>query len=177
MAHYVDNKRLLAELIKRRAECAEAEAKGLPKPRVSEYIGECILKTSTRLFLKPNFIRLHLYKEAMILDGIETCLRRVDNFDPERSSNPFAYFTQIIYNAFLYRIRKEKRQWQIKQKLISEMPFDAYDIQSQDEDNEYTNNYVEWLRSIQDTNSNPVADVPDKPQKKAKATSNLSEFL
>jgi hypothetical protein len=54
----------------------------------------------------------------MISDGIENCLHYIHNFNPEKSSNPFAYFTQIIYYAFIRRIQKEKKQLYIKYKSM-----------------------------------------------------------
>jgi DNA-directed RNA polymerase specialized sigma24 family protein len=59
-----------------------------------------------------------MYKDDMICDGIENCIQYIDNFNPEKSKNPFAYFTQIVYYAFLRRIAKEKRQMDIKDKII-----------------------------------------------------------
>ena len=81
------------------------------------YVGDCFLKIATHLSYKPNFVN-YPFREDMICDGIENCLQYIDNFDPEKSSNPFAYFTQIIYYAFLRRIQKEKKQLEIKQKII-----------------------------------------------------------
>ena len=46
------------------------------------------------------------------------------NFNPEKSQNPFAYFTQIIHYAFLRRIQKEKKQLDIKSKIIERTGFD-----------------------------------------------------
>jgi len=54
----------------------------------------------------------------MICDGIENCVQYIHNFDPEKSQNPFAYFTQIIHYAFLRRIQKEKKQLEIKNKIL-----------------------------------------------------------
>lgn len=48
-----------------------------------------------------------MFKDDMICDGVENCIQYIDNFDVERT-NPFAYFTQIVYYAFLRRIAKEK---------------------------------------------------------------------
>ena len=111
--HYVDNKKFLAALVVYRAECAEATEKGLGKPRVSNYIGDCFLKIATHLSYRPNFIN-YMYREDMIGDGIENCIQYIHNFDPDKSSNPFAYFTQIVYYAYLRRIAKEKRQQAIR---------------------------------------------------------------
>ena len=121
--HYVDNKKFLAELVKYRDRIQIAEKKGLKKPRITEYIGECFLKIATHLSYRPNFIN-YMYKDDMICDGIENCLQYIDNFDPDKSKNPFAYFTQIIYYAFLRRIQKEKKQLEIKNKILERSGYD-----------------------------------------------------
>jgi len=121
--HYVDNKEFLAALIKYREKVAIAKIRGLPKPRVDNYIGGCFLKIATHLSYRPNFIN-YMYKDDMICDGIENCIQYIDNFDPEKSKNPFAYFTQIVYYAFLRRIQKEKRQMEIKDKILEKSGYD-----------------------------------------------------
>lgn len=113
--HYVNNKTLYTEMIKYRDLTLIAKSQNKSLPRVSNYIGEAILLICNRLSYKPNFIN-YSYKEEMIADGIENCIRAIDNFDPDKSNNPFAYFTQIAYNAFIRRIDKEKKQTYIKHK-------------------------------------------------------------
>ena len=115
--HYLDNKEFLQEIIKYRKSVEKAKLNDDVKPRVPEYLGECFLKIATHLSYRPNFIN-YMYKDDMICDGIENCLQYIDNFDPAKSSNPFAYFTQVIYFAFLRRIAKEKKQMEIKDKII-----------------------------------------------------------
>ena len=115
--HYVNNKEFLAALIKYREDIAIAELKGNPKPPIPRYIGECFLKIANHLSFKPNFVN-YMFKEDMISDGIENCVQYIHNFNPEKSQNPFAYFTQIIHYAFLRRIQREKRQLEIKNKII-----------------------------------------------------------
>ena len=121
--HYVNNKELLAALIDYRAQVAVAKTKDLPKPRISNYLGECFLKIATHLSYKPNFVN-YMFRDDMISDGIENCVQYIHNFDPEKSRNPFAYFTQIIHYAFLRRIQKEKKQLDIKTKIIERTGFD-----------------------------------------------------
>ena len=121
--HYVNNKEFLEALIVYRAKCAEAEEKGEPRPRITNYLGECFLKIATHLSYKPNFVN-YMFREDMICDGIENCVQYIKNFDPEKSRNPFAYFTQIIHYAFLRRIQKEKRQLDIRSKIIERSGFD-----------------------------------------------------
>ena len=121
--HYVNNKELLEALINYRAEVAVAKAKDLPKPRISNYLGECFLKIATHLSYKPNFVN-YMFRDDMISDGIENCVQYIHNFDPNKSKNPFAYFTQIIHYAFLRRIQKEKKQLEIKTKIIEKTGYD-----------------------------------------------------
>lgn len=118
--NYVNNADFLEALTNYRIACKEAEDSGDRVPQVPEYIGKCILLIAQRLATKPNFSG-YSYKEEMISDGIENCLQYIHNFDPEKSSNPFAYFTQIIWFAFLRRIQKEKKQTYIKFKASQNM--------------------------------------------------------
>ena len=121
--HYVNNKELLQALIVYREKVADAKEKDLPKPRITNYLGECFLKIATHLSYKPNFVN-YMFRDDMISDGIENCVQYIHNFDPEKSRNPFAYFTQIIHYAFLRRIQKEKKQLDIKTKIIERSGFD-----------------------------------------------------
>ena len=121
--HYVNNKQLLEALIVYRAKVAAAAEEGKPKPRITNYLGECFLKIATHLSYKPNFVN-YMCREDMIGDGIENCVQYIHNFDPNKSNNPFAYFTQIIYYAFLRRIQKEKKQLEIKTKIIERTGYD-----------------------------------------------------
>ena len=130
--YYVNNKEFLAAITDFRESVHLAKEKDKPRPRVPEYVGECFLKIATHLAYKPNFVN-YMFREDMICDGIENCLQYIDNFNPEKSQNPFAYFTQIIYYAFLRRIQKEKKQLEIKSKILERsghdevMHTDSYD--------------------------------------------------
>ena len=121
--HYVNNKEFLAAIIAYKDSIALAEARGEAKPQITNYLGECFLKIATHLSYKPNFVN-YMFKEDMISDGIENCVQYINNFNPEKSKNPFAYFTQIIHYAFLRRIQKEKKQLEIRQKIIEKSGFD-----------------------------------------------------
>tara|TARA_B100001250_G_scaffold12801_1_gene11141 strand:+ start:747 stop:1238 length:492 start_codon:yes stop_codon:yes gene_type:complete len=121
--HYVNNKEFLAALIRYREDIEIAEIRGNPRPVIPRYIGECFLKIATHLSFKPNFVN-YMFKEDMISDGIENCVQYIRNFNPEKSQNPFAYFTQIIHYAFLRRIQKEKKQLEIKNKILEKTGYD-----------------------------------------------------
>ena len=119
--HYVDNQKFLEEMIVYKGKCKDAKSRGELEPQISEYVGECFMKIAQRLSFRPNFIN-YAFREDMISDGIENCVQYIRNFDPEKSKNPFAYFTQIIYFAFIRRIQKEKKQLYIKYKTMESTP-------------------------------------------------------
>ena len=146
--------------------CKEAKTQNKPPPPITNYIGECFLKIANHLSYRPNFIN-YTNREEMISDGIENCLQYVHNFNPEKSDNPFAYFTQIIYYAFLRRIQKEKKQAHVKNKYIENMNIMPEEISGEDFDNPY----VEYLQK----NFLPEEDVY-KPKKKKDKPKGLELF-
>jgi hypothetical protein len=118
--HYINNADFLKALVDYKEACKQAKKEKKPKPAIPNYIGECFMKIAEGLSHKPNFIN-YTYRDEMMSDGIENCLQYFDNFDPAKSKNPFAYFTQIIYFAFLRRIGKEKKQTYVKYKATEQM--------------------------------------------------------
>ena len=88
-----------------------------------------------------------MFREDMISDGIENCVQYIKNFNPEKSSNPFAYFTQIIHYAFLRRIQKEKRQMDIRSKIIERSGFE--EVMSGDGDVYSSSDYNSIKENIQ----------------------------
>ncbi len=165
IVHYVDNKKFFNEMVIWKKAVKEAEETEEPRPPVTEYIGRCFLEIAENLSKKPNFMN-YVFKDDMVGDGIENCILYAHNFDPKKSKNPFSYFTQIIYYAFLRRIEKEKKQAYIKYKMMK----------INDEDGEYT----KWIRDkdFEDYNStyskNLLTDAdleklePSKKRKKRK---------
>ena len=107
--NYIDNKEFFSAMVVWKKQIIEADEQDDPRPPVNNYIGECFMNIAERLSHKSNFSN-YPYKEEMISDGIENCVMYAHNFNPEKSKNPFSYFTQIIYYAFLRRIEKEKKQ-------------------------------------------------------------------
>ena len=104
--NYINNKTLYGAMIHYKNDLKEAVSNGKDKPIVPKYIGESILLICNNLAKKPNFSG-YTYKQDMISDGVIDCISAVDNFDPDRTNNPFAYFTQIAWNAFLRRRSEE----------------------------------------------------------------------
>jgi hypothetical protein len=174
--HYVENKVFLQAMIEWKTKCklAEEEQKDLEKedrvrPQVTNYIGECFLKIATHLSYRPNFIN-YTYRDEMIADGIENCLQYCGNFDPEKSKNPFAYFTQIIYYAFLRRIAKEKKQTHVRNKMIESVSYESWVVNEGD-----TNKYV--VQGFDPNIMLPDEDVYKPKKKTSVKTKGLENFM
>jgi hypothetical protein len=163
--HYVNNKEFLQAMILYKKSVNKAKRIKTGKPAVPDYIGECFLKIANHLSYRPNFIN-YTYRDDMISDGIENCLQYLDNFNPRKSNNPFAYFTQIIYYAFVRRIQKEKKQVTIKHRMIQEANYDDMTLQP-GEDREFKNQFTEFLRKNIPA-AEPVKKTITKKKKKKK---------
>ena len=167
--HYVNNKEFLEAMKAYKKEVNKAKREKREKPPGSDYSGICFLKIANHLSYRPNFIN-YTFRDDMISDGIENCLQYLDNFNPAKSSNPFAYFTQIIYYAFVRRIQKEKKQTTIKHKLIMDNNYDDVALQPGD-DSEFKNQFREFLQKNVRMEE-PVKKVTKvKKKKKANKTS------
>ena len=179
--HYVDNEKFLKEMIIYKRGFDEAKEKDELPPMISEYLGECFMKIAQRLSFRPNFIN-YAFKDDMISDGIENCIQYIKNFNPEKSSNPFAYFTQIIYYAFIRRIQKEKKQLYIKYKTMESTPSlsENVELSANDSDKGYNQetlntdqkaNMYNFIKNFEDAKA--AKSVAKKPVKKT----NLEYFM
>ena len=142
--HYIDNQKFLEEIVKYKKEVKRAKRDNLPKPGVNNYIGQCFMDIAENLAKKPNFAN-YPFKEEMIGDAVENCMMYTTNFDPSKSKNPFAFFTQIIFYAFLRRIQKEKKQLYIKMKQF--------------EEHDPTGKFRNWLKEKFEPEHNPFSDI------------------
>jgi hypothetical protein len=143
--HYVNNAEFLAALLEHREKVTIARSEGKDPPPITNYIGDCFIQIAKHLSYKSNFIN-YSYKDEMISDGIENCLAVVHNFDPAKSKNPFAYFTQIIFYAFVRRIIKEKKQMTTKFRYIDQLDINELVIQEHD-NGEFQNQFLEFLKT------------------------------
>jgi len=137
--NYINNKDFFKAMVAWKDLCNNKE--GDKNPPLDNYVGECILQIANRLSLKPNFIN-YTYRDEMIADGIENAVMYAHNFNPEKSSNPFAYFTQIIYYAFIRRIQKEKKQQHVKHNIIAQMSADTEDTETNEMITYLQTNYI-----------------------------------
>lgn len=175
--NYVNNPEFLQAIIDYKKLCTEAEDSGDSKPQIPDYIGECIYQISTRLASKPNFSG-YSYKDEMISDGLENAIQALGNFDPDKSSNPFAYFTQIIWYAFLRRIDKEKKQLYIKHKVTENSVVSGTVVEDGDDDgsapsyidldNDYMTDFVKNYEKKMDEK---------KAQQQKRAKKGLEKFI
>jgi len=172
--HYVNNAEMLESIKRYKADLKQSRADGQEAPRIPEYLGECILKIATRLSHKHNFIN-YSYRDDMILDGIENCIQCMDSFDPDKSSNPFSYFTQVIYFAFLRRIAKEKKQSYIKGKMLQDMAFESFELQDHDDDTDFVNAYTAYMQAHSTFDDSFIKSKEKK--KKQKEDNSLENFF
>ena len=179
--HYVDNEQFLESMIKYQSELKQAKENSTELPQCPEYIGECFLKIANRLAFRPNFIN-YAFRDEMVSDGIENCIQYMNNFNPEKSSNPFAYFTQIIYYAFVRRIQKEKKQLYIKYKTMDSQAAMSENIEISQHDKEQNYSY-ETMTNDQKVNMyNFISNFEESKKKKKaiakkKSSTNLELFM
>lgn len=173
--HYINNEDFLKALIDYKVRCEEAKKNGQPEPILPNYIGECWMKIAEGLSHKPNFIN-YTYRDEMISDGIENCLMYFNNFDPDVSKNPFAYFTQIIYYAFLRRIQKEKKQLYVKYKATEQIGIlDEFEMMESEDGTtrqfELYDNIAEFIENYED------AKQAKKDSKAVKKPKGVEKFM
>jgi hypothetical protein len=168
--HYINNEDFLKALTDYKLAAKTAKDQNLPTPAIPNYIGECFMKIAEGLSHKPNFIN-YTYRDEMISDGIENCLMYFANFDETKSKNPFAYFTQIIYYAFLRRIQKEKKQLYVKYKATEQMGIlDEFEMMESEDGTtrqfELYDNIAEFIETYEDARSAKKAekDAAKKPK-------------
>ena len=171
--HYVNNKEFLEAMTVYKKEVKKALKAKKDKPLVTDYIGSCFLKIANHLSYRPNFIN-YTFRDDMISDGIENCLQYLKNFNPKKSNNPFAYFTQIIYYAFIRRIQKEKKQTNIKYRMIEQANIDEFTTLPGDTNNDYKNQFLEFLRKNKPSTEEPkLKEIKVKKRKRRTYTSVL----
>lgn len=133
---YVDNKEFSEKVFEYTQQVKACRESGEPKPIVTDYIARCFIKIAEGLARSSNFSQ-YTYKDEMVSDAIESCLKAVGNFDPEKETrtgkpNAFGYFTQIAYYAFVNRLNKERRQREIRERIIEQSNIEDFMINSED---------------------------------------------
>lgn len=166
--NYVDNEEFTKHLIEHKNKVKDHKDKGLPRPKANDYIGECFQKIANNLAKRPNFYQ-YTFKDEMISDAIENCVMYFENFDPEKSNKPFAYFTKICWYAFVRRIAKEKKQQYVKYKatesfgILGEDELEDLDAETRAQIQIYDNLY-EFISNFEEKNFLKKDNVEAKPK-------------
>ena len=168
--HYVNNQEFSQAVVSYVGTVREAKDAGKPVPVVTDYVATCFLRIAENLSHKSNFIR-YTYREEMVMDAVENCLKAIENYDINASTrtgkpNAFAYFTQIIWYAFLRRISKEKKQQDIKEKYLSQSGIEAFlQAEGGEVSTAVVTNFVDTLKDRIDKVKNYDADLKAFAQK------------
>ena len=188
--HYVNNKDFTQAVVDYCGVVKKARKKGDDDPIVPNYIAESLLRMCEGLSHKSNFVR-YTYREEMVMDAVENCLKAIENYDINAETrtgkpNAFAYFTQIIWYAFLRRIQKEKRQQDIKEKYLSQSGVEAFIANELADDaaTQVATHFIDTLKDridkvkAYDTEIKEFAKTTKKKKKRAvHVDSDLTEFL
>ena len=145
---YVSNKLLFQEYLDWYANIKVAEEEGIEEPQIPPYIVEAMMKISSRLAYKANFIN-YSFRDELISDALYDCIRFAKKFNPEKGSNPFSYITTICFRAFLRRIDKEKTQSYIKASIVCDtVDHEFFEGHCDEDDAEFSNQYLNFLREV-----------------------------
>ena len=187
--HYVNNQEFSQAVVSYVGTVKEAKEAGKAIPVVTDYVATCFLRIAENLSHKSNFIR-YTYREEMVMDAVENCLKAIENYDINASTrtgkpNAFAYFTQIIWYAFLRRITKEKKQQDIKEKYLSQSGIEAFlQAEGGEVSTSVVTNFVDTLKDRIDKVKSYDADLKAFAQKQktrkkraVNVDSDLTDFL
>ncbi len=105
---YLNKREMFTAIVKYKTLCADADEAERERPRIPEYLGGCFMMIARGIGSKRNFAG-YQFIEDMIMDSVENCLMALNSFDPDKSDNPYGYFTKVVWWAFLRRIDKEKK--------------------------------------------------------------------
>lgn len=146
--YYVSNIALYAEYIDWYASIDVAKEEGLEEPQIPSYIVDAMMKISSRLSYKPNFIN-YSFRDDMVGDALYDCIRFAKKFNPEKGNNPFSYITTICFNAFLRRIDKEKKQTYVRGRIVANYVSGAFfEGHCNEDDIEFSSQYIDFLREV-----------------------------
>ena len=181
--HYVNNEDFLQAMIDFKESCELAKVAGKPRPMIPDYIARCIMMIAEKLSRKPNFYS-YTFREDMVGDAIKNCILYIENFDPSIGKNPFAYFTQIIYFAFIQRINKERKQLYVKYKSTESLSilgdYEQFELSEMDGEGEgrqfeLYENISEFIDNYEEKNN--IKKVTKKKKQKEPEVSLLEELF
>lgn len=142
--NYLNNKDLLAQIV------LSKEA-----GKMSDELAKMTMMLVDKYAKHPQFANIYSYKEDMISFTYLTLFRQWHNFDPAKSDNPFAYFTQIAKHAFFQYVNMEKKQRLIKDARAMDLGVSNQDF----EDSGFHEDEVFGKSPVADKDDTPIFDA------------------
>ena len=133
---------------------------------ISKYLVECFLEIAKRLAQKKQF-RYYTYIEDMKQDALVNCIKalRRRRYTSDKS-NPFAYFTTVIYNAYLITIKKENKQKELEEKHYTDNRDTLYSNSGNTEADTVMKDFVDdYYRQFKSYDVNLKESAPAGPVK------------
>lgn len=152
--YYLPNSVLLPEVIASRE-------KGV----ISDKLGKMLLMLATKYSLRPNFIN-YSFREDMISEAMVDLSKNALKFNPEKSNNPFAFYTTCIYHSFIGFLNAERKHRRIRDELLVELGENpSFGFQD-----EYKANMSdEGIRTSMEELSGDIAEARERLQKEKAA--------
>jgi hypothetical protein len=106
--HYIDNEEMLQELISFKE-----------NGTLSENLHLMFYEMAKKIGTKPRFSG-YTWIEDMVSDAYLKCCNVAHKFDPDKTQNPFGYFSTVIIHYFWDALQGEDKQKKVKERLRDE---------------------------------------------------------
>jgi hypothetical protein len=162
-AHYINNKDFSHAVVDYVSLANKAKEENKPIPKVTDYIATCFIKIAEGLSHRPNFVR-YTYRDEMVMDGVENCLRAINNYKIETATRT-----------------KEKKQQDIKMRFIEKMGIEDFTAMGMDdtgaqETMAYVDTLKERISKIRHVDKK-IKTFGQQEKKKAKEKEKLELFM
>lgn len=135
------------------------------KGKMSNELARMLMLLTSKYAKSSNFAR-YTFNEDMQAFALMMLVRTWNSFDPTKSENPFAFFTQCIKNSFIQFLNTEKRQRNIRDELLVDQgltPSYTYLAEHSDNNQERIFAYDEqdheqYVKDFNELNSTPELD-------------------
>jgi len=104
--YYIDKKELLAEVVASKEQGA-----------MSDRLAAMLQLLTEKYSMSPQYIR-YSFKEDMKSFAMMSLVHTWKSFKPEKSDNPFAFYTQCIKHSFIQYLNKEKKHRIVRDTLL-----------------------------------------------------------
>lgn len=159
---YLNNRDLLAQVVASKARMS-----------MTNDLAKMLQLLTSRYAKKGNFAN-YTYNDDMQSYAMLMLVKTWNSFDPAKSSNPFAFFTQCIKNSFIQYLNYEKRQRDIRDEKLVDMGMNpsfgfTYDYEEKQREAEPADQEVmeaptklhEDVDTFNDVQDSDLPDAPD----------------